>query len=85
MMALSYYTFNVTVRTPEQMAMLLQFFDPFNKVGSRPCWQRYCVHCGEPIGQVGDGWRHHAGDGPDAYTYCGDEYGTEAAPVPTGR
>lgn len=84
--------FVVRMHTIEQMAFLLDWFDKF--AANRPCWQRYCVHCSEPIGtryQVqwngapDPGWIHHPDDGPDAYTYCGDEYGTEAEPVPVGR
>jgi len=51
--------------------------------------QLTCAYCGEPIGYATDdpayqamaGWTHHPEDGPDAYVYCGDEYGTEASPV----
>lgn len=45
-----------------------------------------CRHCGEPIAPVIDpwggehGWIHHVDDGPDAYTQCGDAFGTEAEP-----
>jgi hypothetical protein len=90
--------FNVQMSTPQQMADLLAFFDPFNKMGHhKPCWQRFCLHCDEPIGQIVDpwghtshngheyGWMHHMDDGPDAYHYCGDEYGTEATPYPIGK
>jgi hypothetical protein len=49
-----------------------------------------CKHCGKPIGHPTDdpvyaemsGWVHNPEDGPDAYEYCGDEYGTEAEPAP---
>ena len=48
-----------------------------------------CVHCDVPIGLNrdpwgrADAWYHRLEDGPDAYTYCGDRYGTEAEPPPS--
>jgi len=51
-----------------------------------PWFSGRCQHCGVSIGQVVDpwggkhGWTHCIDDGPDAYVYCGDDFGTEAEP-----
>jgi hypothetical protein len=47
--------------------------------------QLTCAYCGVPIGEITHhdislGWTHNPQDGPDAYVYCGDDYGTEASP-----
>lgn len=80
--------FVIRVTTIEQTAMLLDWFDHF--ASHRPCWQRYCRHCGKAIGEISDPWGrnsywiHNIQDGPDAYVYCGDRYGTNAEPLPIG-
>lgn len=53
-----------------------------------------CKHCGKRIGTwrgyakdpskgwiMISEWMHDHMSGPDAYSYCGDEYGTDAEPI----
>jgi len=48
-----------------------------------------CLYCQRPIGEVTDcdggkhGWRHDHQSGPDAFAFCGHEYGTCAMPEST--